>query len=243
MRIRLRTLCGLALAALIAAAGACTREPAPAGDVEVTAPAGNDDANLDIWLERMEVGSRELYSARFDVVAAVGLKENQAIADIGAGTGLYTLLFAEAAGPGGRVYAEDIEPKFLDLINQRAEDAGVANITAVLGREHDVSLPTNSVDIVFIADTYHYFEDREAVMKSVFEALRPGGSLVIVDYDLQPGQSRPAGKEHVRFGKAGVISEIEYVGFDLAEEVSVPGLEDNYFLRFTRPEAPATAAE
>ena len=90
-------------------------------------------------------------------------------------------------------------------------------------------------DVVFIADTYHYFGDRQAVMKSVFDSLRPGGALVIVDYELVEGESRAADKAHVRFGKAGVISEIEYIGFDFVEEVEVPGLEENYFLRFLRP--------
>jgi predicted methyltransferase len=144
-------------------------------------------------------------------------------------------LFAEAVGPEGRVFAEDIEPLFLDLINRRAEDAGVNNITAVFGREDNVTLPANAMDFVFIADTYHYFDDREAVMKSIFEALKPGGSLVIIDYDLEPGAERPEDKSHVRFGKAGVISEIEFTGFEHAETVEVDGLEENYFVRFIKP--------
>ncbi len=221
-------------AAMLAAA--CSRSPAPAENAADarTAVEADDDLNLDVWLERMEVGSRELYSAREAVVAALSLEDGDVIADIGAGTGLYTLLFADAVGAHGRVYAEDIEPLFLDLINRRAEDSGLENITAVLGRENDVTLPANSADIVFIADTYHYFGDREAVMKSVLNALKPEGSLIIVDYDLKPGEPRPEDKVHVRFGRAGVISEIEYVGFTLAEEKAVAGLEENYFLRFVK---------
>ncbi len=196
--------------------------------------APQEDVNIDVWLERMEVGSRELYSARDAVVAALGLEEGDVVADIGAGTGLYTLLFAEAVGGTGRIYAEDIEPRFLDLINRRAEDSGFGNITAVLGREDDVTLPDNAMDLVFIADTYHYFSDREGVMKSVYRALKPGGSLILIDYDLKPGEERPSEKSHVRFGRAGVISEIEYIGFAFAEEQAVAGLEENYFLRFVK---------
>jgi predicted methyltransferase len=226
----------LVLAAVLAAAG-CSKAPdggveAPAGSSEA---AGDENINLDVWLERLEVGSRELYSARENVVAALGLEEGDVVADIGSGTGLYSLLFAEAVGPEGRVFAEDIEPLFLDLINRRAEDAGVNNITAVFGREDNVTLPANAMDFVFIADTYHYFDDREAVMKSIFEALKPGGSLVIIDYDLEPGAERPEDKSHVRFGKAGVISEIEFTGFEHAETVEVDGLEENYFVRFIKP--------
>ncbi|WP_428408190.1 class I SAM-dependent methyltransferase [Hyphococcus sp.] len=222
--------------ATFAALAACSRAPAPEEPSETPAvEAPEDGLNLDVWLERMEVGSRELYSAREAVLSALELEDGDIVADIGAGTGLYTLMFAEAVGAHGRVYAEDIESLFLDLINQRAEDSGFDNITAVLGRENDVTLPENTVDLVFIADTYHYFEDRETVMKSVLKALKPGGSLVVVDYDLKPGEPRPEDKGHVRFGRAGVISEIEYVGFAFVEEKTVEGLEENYFLRFAKP--------
>ena len=193
------------------------------------------DVNLDVWLERLEVGSRELYSAREAVVEAAGLEPGDRIADIGAGTGLYTLLFADAVGPKGRVYAEDIEPMFLNLINQRVEDTGFANVTAVLGREDDITLPEESVDVVFIADTYHYFENRESIMRSIYNALKPGGSLILVEFDIEPGEARPDYKSHVRFGKAGVISEVEYIGFKLADAPAVEGLEENYFVRFVKP--------
>ncbi len=225
------------LAAFAASCSGGDREsvsPSAEGEIEAVS---EEDVHIDVWLERMEVGSRELYSARESVVAALALKEGDVVADIGAGTGLYALMFAEQVGASGRVYAEDIEARFLDLINRRAEDSGLDNITAVLGRENDVTLPENSIDVVFVADTYHYFGDREAVMKTVYRALKPGGSLVLVDYDLKAGEDRPAEKSHVRFGRAGVISEIEYVGFQFAAEEEVEGLEDNYFLRFVKAEA------
>lgn len=197
--------------------------------------AGAEAVNLDLWLEQMEVSSRELYSARDAVVAAIGLKDGDVIADIGSGTGLYALLFSEAVGRDGYVFAEDIEPLFLDLINRRAEDSGAENITAVLGREDSVTLPPASADVVFIADTYHYFEDRRAVMQSVYDALKPGGALIIVDYKIEQGAARPDHLSHVRFGRAGVVSEVEFVGFEFEGAVDVPGLEETYFARFRKP--------
>lgn len=199
-----------------------------------TAP--EEEISIDLWLEQLEVGSRELYSAREAVLEAVNAPEGARIADIGAGTGLYTLLFAEAVGRSGHVYAIDIEPLFLDLINQRATDAGFDNVTAVFGREDDITLPAQSVDVVFIADTYHYFNDREAIMRTVYDALKPGGALIMVEYDIVQGQRRPQGKEHVRFGKAAVVAEVEYAGFEKVAELDVPGLTDNYFVRFRKPE-------
>lgn len=242
---------GIAATALIACSGADqTNEPnQPSGGVEDSgadqpdpslenhAVPGDGDLNLDVWLEQLEVGSRELYSARENVVAALEIKPGAVIADIGAGTGLYTLLFANAVGREGHVFAVDIEPLFLDLINQRAEDSGLPNVTAVLGRDNDVTLPTHSVDVIFIADTYHYFDDREAIMNSAMNALKPGGALVLVDYDLAPGGTRPDDKTHVRFGKAGVVSEIEFIGFTFVAEPQVEGLKENYMVRFSKSDA------
>lgn len=231
----------LALATILLTS--CTERTAPAneaGSDAANAPQADaeiyeDDANIDLWLERLEVGSRELYSAREAVVAAVGLKEGDVVADVGAGTGLYTLLFADAVGADGRVFAEDIEPLFLDLVNRRAADLGFENVTAVLGREESVTLPANAADVVFIADSYHYFDDREAIMRTIYDALKPNGLLILVEFDIVPGEARPDYKSHVRFGKAGVISEIEFVGFELVDAPAVEGLEENYFVKFRKP--------
>lgn len=225
-----------AVAFLLAACSEPANPEADTGNPQaIETPAIDDgEVNLDVWLERLEVGSRELYSAREAVVAAAGLKEGDVVADIGAGTGLYTLLFAEAVGAKGHVYSVDIEPLFLDLINRRAEDMGLYNITAVLGRRNDISLPEQSVDVVFIADTYHYFENREDIMRTVRNALKPGGSLIIIDYEITSETVRPDDKSHVRFGKAGVISEMEYVGFETSDDIPVDGLSENYFVRFRK---------
>ena len=204
---------------------------------DAQAAVNHEEVNLDVWLERLEVGSRELYSARDSVVEAVGLTPGDWVADIGSGTGLYTLLFAEQVGPAGRVFAEDIEPLFLDLVNRRVADTDYQNVTAVLGHQADVTLPKESLDVVFIADTYHYFDDREAIMRTVYDALKPGGALILVDYEVTPGEKKPDDKSHVRFGKTAVISEIEFIGFEFAEDVAVEGLNDNYFVRFVKPTA------
>ena len=228
----------LCLATAALGAGACSRKPAAEDSppaVSADDPYPDDPANLELWLERLEVGSRELYSARGAVAAAVALKEGARIADIGAGTGLYTMLFAEKVGPEGSVFAVDIEPRFLKLINQRAEDDGRANIVSVLGREDSVTLPPASVDAVFICDTYHYFEDPAAIMATVRAALKSGGALYIVDYDVVEGRQPPPDHRHVRFGKAGVAAEIQSFGFGPAVEIPVEGLSENYMLRFARP--------
>lgn len=195
---------------------------------------GEEAANPEVFLDSMEVGSRELYAARNAVVDAVGVQPGERVADIGAGTGLYSLLFAERTGPAGVVYAVDIEPRFLKLIAQRVADLDVSNVVAVLGREDDITLPPASVDIVFVADTYHYFDDREAIMNSVRESLSANGRLVVLDYTLDPSDIDDRRKDHVRFGKAGVVNEIESFGFELIDEPAVEGLDEIYMVIFKR---------
>lgn len=235
----LRALYFARLAALSACAALIACDGGESDDHELAAavakPYPDDPANLELWLDRMEVGSRDIYSARAAVASAVDLKPGARIADIGAGTGVYTMLFAEKVGVSGAVFAVDIEPRFLKLINQRAADGGFENVVSVLGRIDSITLPAQSVDVVFICDTYHYFEDPAAIMATVRASLRPGGALYVVDYELAEGATPPADHRHVRFGRNRVAAEIRAFGFEEEGAISVPGLSDNYMLRFRKP--------
>lgn len=199
------------------------------------------DANVDarqstdVWLQTMEVGSREFYAAREAVIAAAGIEPGARVADIGAGTGLYSLLFAREVGPQGAVFAIDIEPRFLNLINQRADDLDLDNVTAVLGRPDSIALPPGSVDVAFICDTYSYFEDPAAMMASVHAALRPGGRLYVLDFDLPKGGAPSPSVQHVRLGRDGVGAEIASFGFSAPQAIAVEGLVETYMLQFTKP--------
>ncbi len=226
----------LALAAAALVLAACGQKPATTEVAEPlpAPPYGEEEENPEVFLDTMEVGSRELYAARDAVLAAAKISDGARIADIGAGTGLYSLMFANRVGPSGVVYAIDIEPRFLKLISQRAADLDVGNVVAVLGRDKDITLPPSSVDFVFIADTYHYFSDRAAIMTTVRDALAPGGKLIILDYTLDETHKDDAQRAHVRFGKAGMITEVTSFGFTLAEEPKVEGLSDIYMLVFER---------
>ena len=205
-----------------------------AGCSRAPEPAIEDPVNIDVWLERLEGSSRELYSAREAVVDAMTIEEGAIVADIGAGTGLYSLLFADAVGAAGHVFAVDIEPLFLDLINRRVSDNNYNNVTTVLGRQNSVTLPASSVDVFFIADSYHYFDDAGAMLQSIHNALKPDGSLYIVEFNLNPGEAKPDFKAHVKGGRGAVIAEIEATGFIAAPERSVDGLTENYFVRFQK---------
>ena len=224
-----------ALAVLAAVALSACGQKKPIKEIEEPlppAPYGEEESNVDLWLDTLEVGSRELYAARDAVVAAANVAPGARVADIGAGTGLYSLMFAERVGAQGVVYAVDIEPRFLKLIAQRSADNDLKNVVAVLGQESDVTLPPGSVDLAFIADTYHYFTDPEVIMRSIYDALAPGGRLILLDYTLSGAAEAP---HPVRVGKDGVREEVEAVGFRLVEEPEIEGLQDIYALVFERP--------
>lgn len=207
----------------------------------VTVPDGiNDkfkDPELDVdeWIERFEVESREVYSARNEVLKACAIKPGERIADVGAGTGFYSQLFAKTTGWGGWVYSVDISPKFLQHIAKRATNDGIENLTTVLGTDVSIRLPPESVDLVFICDTYHHFESPMQSLTSIYRALKPGGRLVFIDFERIPGKSREFLIGHVRAGKEVFQSEVIEAGFELTDEIKVDGFKENYLLRFTKP--------
>lgn len=188
--------------------------------------------DLKTYLGKFEVESREVYADRHKIVAAVGLMPGMAVADVGAGTGLFTHLFAKEVGPKGKVYAVDIAGSFLEHIRKRAKADGSGNITTVRCDQFSTKLPPGSVDLVFVCDTYHHFEFPFRTLQSIHDALKPGGRLVVIDFRRIEGKSRPFILQHVRAGQEVFTREIVQSGFRQVEEKDF--LEENYFLRFVK---------
>ena len=184
------------------------------------------------WQRNLETEGREVYEKRLAIVDAVAPRPGQAIADVGAGTGLFTRLFAARVGPQGRVYAVDIARAFVDGNVQRARAARLENVVGIVSTQADTRLDEHSIDVAFVCDAYHHFEDPKAMLASIRRALRPGGTLVVVDFERIPGASPDWILQHVRAGKEDFRREIEASGFRFAEEVKL--MRENYFLRFTR---------
>ncbi|MBT5030758.1 MAG: class I SAM-dependent methyltransferase [Proteobacteria bacterium] len=192
--------------------------------------------NLDVaqWAERFTGESREVYIARFEIIDVIDIQKGDRIADIGAGTGLYTQLFANATGPDGHVYSVDIAQQFLDFIDLNAEKDGLSNITTVLGEDKTTNLSDASADIVFLSDVYHHFEFPRTMVRDLARLLVPGGEMFIIDYQRIPGVTPQGRLDHVRAGKETVIEEIESSGFSMVEEVNLPSLSENYMLHFQK---------
>ena len=206
---------------------------------ESVRPGVNDrflDAELDVetYIGRFEVESREIFSARDKVLEACGLKPGWRVADVGTGTGLYTRLFSEALAANGWVYAIDISPRFIRHVGEIVKRRRLQNVTTVLCAEDSINLPPASVDIAFVCDTYHHFEFPKSTMASIHRALRPGGRLIVIDFERIPGESREWLLGHIRAGKDVFRKEIESAGFELVEEVDLAGLKENYLLKFRK---------
>jgi predicted methyltransferase len=184
------------------------------------------------WREVFERPGREVFDERFRIVAALGLQPGMAVADIGAGSGLFTLLFARAVTPAGRVYAVDIAQTFIDKILERTEDYHVANVSGVLGTQEDTGLAEATIDLAFVCDAYHHFEDPKAMLASIARALRPQGELVVIDYRRTPDVNSTWVQGHVRAGQEQVSAEIAAAGFVPVGEEQF--LRHNWFLRFRK---------
>ena len=189
------------------------------------------------YIGKFETESREIYAKREDILEKCQLKKDMAVADLGAGTGLFTRLFAEAVGPKGQVYAVDIAPKFIEHIEKTCKEAGLKNVTGVVCMPDSAGLPEGSVDLVFICDTYHHFEFPYKTMASIHKALRPGGQLVLIDFHRVEGKGFEWVLGHVRAGQAVFVQEIVSSGFRKVGEEKF--LRENYFVRFERVKAPA----
>lgn len=188
--------------------------------------------NYQAWVERFEHEGREVYDQREQIVAATGVTPGMVVADIGAGTGLFTRLFAPRVNPGGMVIAVDISKTFVENILRTSREQNLRNVHGVVNTPSDVSLARESIDLAFVCDTYHHFEYPQSMLASIHRALKPNGTLVIVDFERIPGVSSSWVLNHVRAGKETVIAEIEAAGFRLIEDR--PLLKDNYFLRFAK---------
>ena len=189
-------------------------------------------AQFQRWLSTFERSGREVYDRQQGVVQALELKPEMDIADIGAGTGFYSLLFAEQVGKSGNVFAVDITDDFLRNIKRRASEKNLNNIHVVRSDQKDTRLDSDSIDMAFVCNTYHHFEYPQSMLASIHRALRPGGTLIIIDYRKQPDTSSSWVMSHVRSGKQSVIEEIEKAGFKLHSESAI--LKENYFLRFVK---------
>jgi predicted methyltransferase len=199
-------------------------------DPKINEPYSNPD--FDTWVNVFETPGREIYDKRMALLEKLDIKPGMDVADIGAGTGLFSWLMANKVGETGTVYAVDISKVFTDNIDRIAKERKINNVKTILNNQQSTQLAPASIDLALIIDTYHHFEFPASMMRSIHKALRPGGQVVIIDFRRQPGVSDPWVLGHVRSGRDAVIQEIEQQGFKLTE--SADFLKANFFIRFIK---------
>jgi len=184
------------------------------------------------YLKKFEGESREIAASAKEIIAGCKLKPGMAIAHVGAGTGLFTRQFAAEVGDQGKVFAVDISPDFLKHIETTCAEAKIKNVTTVLCDQFSTKLPKNSVDLVFICDAYHHFEFPQRTLQSIHDALKPGGGIVLIDFERIEGKSSDFILGHVRAGKEVFVREVTEAGFRVVGEEKL--LTENYFVRFVK---------
>lgn len=182
---------------------------------------------------KFEKEGREAFEHREVIVKACDIREGMQVADVGAGTGLFSRMFAPKVGVKGTVLAVDISEDFLKHIQVTAREQNLANIQTVLCKQDSVELPDSSVDLVFTCDTYHHFEFPFKTLSSIHRALKPGGRLIVVDYHRIEGKSTEWVMGHVRAGLDVVEKEITSAGFKRVGELK-DVLKENYLVEFER---------
>lgn len=190
------------------------------------------DLEFATWVARFERSGREVFDKRFEIVESLNLRAGMNVADIGAGTGLFTRLMADRIGPQGVVYAVDISEEFIDNIVLLADQQDLKNVVGIVNNQLSAELKPDSIDLAFICDTYHHFEQPTVFMSTVHEALKKNGQLVVIDFKRQSSVSSDWVMNHVRAGKQQVIEEIETAGFRFEEDLLL--LKQNFYLRFTK---------
>jgi ubiquinone/menaquinone biosynthesis C-methylase UbiE len=160
--------------------------------------------------------SRDARQKPKELIRALAIRPGMTVADVGSGVGYMLPYLSEAVGPGGRVYAEDIYPDFLEAAKKHA--ARFSNITYVLGNEKSAELPTNSQDLILVLDAYHHFNYPQAMLANLRQALKPEGRLVVIEYHRNE-KSMPNGRalEHIRLTRDEFVREIEGYGLKLLE--------------------------
>lgn len=181
------------------------------------------------WSKAFDDPARDQWQKPDFVVEKLDLRRAKCIADIGAGTGYFSIRMARAV-PRATVYAVDIEPNMVAHLKARGEREGLKNHKAVQSTEEFPKVIPTNCDVVLLVDTYHHIENRSVYFKKGLVHLNKRGRLAIIDFTLES----PMGpkKEH-RIPKHQVIAELQQLGYKLRRDIE--GLPNQYFLIFESP--------
>ena len=164
----------------------------------------------------LEAPDRDRWQRPDRIMDALGIADASRVADIGAGSGWFTIRLARRVGPQGVVYAQDVFPDFVESAKKSA--SGLTNIRYVLGNARSAELPAASQDVILVLDAYHHFDYPAPMLASLLAALKPEGRLVIVEYHKND-KAMPNGRalQHIRLSREEFVKEIESHGLKALE--------------------------
>ncbi len=173
---------------------------------------------LDQYIELLEDPGRDEWQKPDSVVQALELHSPQVVADIGAGSGYFTLRLARVVAPRGMVYALDIDQGMINHLRQRLAKEKIQNVRTLLVPPHDPLLIDGSLDLAFICNTYHHLEYRDVYLRKLRKALKPEGRVVIVDFYKREGI--PVGPPmSMRLSEETVEEELRGAGLEVTERL------------------------
>jgi ubiquinone/menaquinone biosynthesis C-methylase UbiE len=180
------------------------------------------------WLERSE---RETEEDPDTAIRILDVKRGWTVADVGAGSGYYTVRLSRRVGANGRVYATDLQPEMIAMLEKRIAKDRLTNVTPVLGTVDDPKLPASSLDLALLVDVYHEFSEPQAMLRKLRDALKPDGRLVLLEFRKED-PSVPIRLEH-KMSVAEAKLEVEHEGFRL--KTVYRDLPWQHILVFTKP--------
>lgn len=182
------------------------------------------------WIESMERPERLAKLKTDEVMARLDLKPGDLVADVGAGSGVFSWPLAQAVAPGGTVYAVEVDQGFLEFIREGGQQRGVDNVVPVLGEFTDPKLPVRNLDLAFFHNVLHHIEGRPAYLETLSGYMKPNARIVIID--LVKGHQEP----EMQMSLDQVKEWMAGIGFEMTAEYSL--FEDRFFTVFSRVAAP-----
>jgi SAM-dependent methyltransferase len=191
----------------------------------------HDFGDVEHWKPIFEATDRYKWQQTGMVLRLLAFREGDRVADLGAGTGYFTVLLADLVGKQGECYGVEVEPALIEHLKQREELREKANFFPVLAELDDPKLPENGLDLILVVNTWHHIDERGDYQKHLAAALVDGGRLVIVDW--RKGALAMGPPDEHRVSRDQVVRELHGKGWKLQTE-SV-ALDHQYYLIFTPP--------
>ena len=229
-----RRILALSLSALLGTILSCAQQEEPKLPVEAapSAPAHvmpeHSFADVERWVRIFDSEDRDEWQMPVRVVEALRIGPGSVVADLGAGTGYFTVHLARAVSPGGRVLAIDTEPNLVDYLGKRAEHEGVEGVEPVLADPDDPRIPPGAALRVLVVNTYHHIGGRVDYLRRLQASLAEDGQVVVIDYYKKPLPVGPPLEQ--KLSRDDVVAEFQAAGYRLASEETF--LPYQYFLSF-----------